>query len=677
MTVDAEPASETWREIQHEIEHLSDLAKDDVSPARFFSQLAGSLRELTRAAACEIWVPTTAASNGSWKRVAAATEESSTPYQAVFTAEQLAATTSETLVSRPSAWIKAGRPKNGPTVNGGATDVFLRRVQVRDEIVVVIRIDHDPSQLATYREGTEHLASVGAEIASEFHRNWHYRELSDREEHRQDLDRFLDHIHQSYDLRHVARVVVDEGIDLLDCDRISILMTRSRRRCQLLAVSGVQKPDRRSATVRCIEAFAENQQDSVKPEWHEDSTDEGTESVLRRYFDETNARYVGVLPLTSDHDPNQKSRRIGTLIVEVLQSDQSFDRELLPSRANWLARHSSNALSNAVQVGQLPLLGLSRWIDRKFRFRNRMPWLALLSLAIVAVVGYLAAMPTKFEIMARGKLEPVIRESVYAPRAGTVIEFPFLKSSAEAPNSAEEVTVDRGQTLVRMESADLDYELTTLLGEQATVDQQLETIAAVIGQFSGRDAEARKRYDELTAQSAELKVKKASIARRILLVNRERERLSIKSGITGRLLTWDLVNELKLRPVQQGDFLLEVVDTQGPWQIELFVRDRHVGYVKRAYERDDRSNRLAVSFFHLSDPETKYTGTVQSMAMSTEVYPEYGSAVRLTASIDDQDRPPSFRPGTTLAAKIDCGDQPWAYVLCYDLIHTIRMWGLF
>lgn len=675
MTANAEPASETWREIQHEIENLSDLAKDDILPAKFFAELSHSLRDLTRALACEVWVPVE--TDATWKRVSVASQEPSTSGHTVVTAEEFADMAAELVVAKPGTWIRSGQQTTRRTKSARTSDIFLHRVSVRDDLVAVIRIDHEPAQLATYREGTEHLASVGAEIASEFHRNWHYRELSDREDQRESLDRFLDNIHQSYDLRRVAHVVVGEGTNLVGCDRISLLMTRGKRRCRLLAISGVQKPDRRSSTVRCLEAFARAHQRSQDVDWHDPPTDEHGDPSLHRYFEETNAQYVGVLPLTSPSHTNKKPKRIGTLVVEVLESDQSFDKSLLPPRANWLARHSSNAINNASQVGQLPFLGISRWIDRNITHGRRVPWLALLSIVLLALLGYFAVIPTKFEIMARGKLVPVVRESVYAPRSGTVVEFPFLESIPDSQLNAEDVTVTAGDALVRMESADLDYELTTLLGEQATVNQQLETIAAVIGQFSGRDSESRKRYDELTAQSAELKVKKASIARRILLVNRERERLSIKSGISGRLLTWDLVNELKLRPVQQGDFLLEIVDTEGPWHIELFVRDRHVGYVKRALKDNDQPAPLKVSFFHLSDPETKYTGTVDSLAMSTEVYPEYGSAVRLTASIDNQEAPPSFRPGTTLAAKIDCGEEPWAYVLCYDLIHTIRMWGLF
>lgn len=676
MNANTYSTTDSWRETQLVVESLSELAKANVAPLEFYGDLSRSLAELTQALSCKIWVRETSPSNQAWKTITKFCQQENITHLAALPETQCAKLVAVAASAETETFLAAGSEIDGESKTVAPLDMFFHRAKVGDEVVAVIQLDHKPGTPQSHLDGAKHLASVGAEISGEFHRNWHYRQLFDREKRREKLDRFIDSIHRSYDLRSVAFATVAEGKELLDCDRVSLLQKRRGRRAKVIAVSGVRKPDRRSPTVRCIEKLANSKIRSRDPLWFDPTSEEDHDTRLKNYFGETNAEYLGLLPLVTRGDSNRKPQRIGTLFVEIFDAEKDFDKDLLQSRSNWLVRHASNAIGNAVQIDRLPFLSFSRWLDRLTRGK-RIPWFLLFFAGMLAAIGYLAFMPTDFEISARGELVPATRESIYAPRPGTVVEFPFLTETNDGGNNAQGTLVKPGDTLVRLENAELDYELTSLLGEQATVDQQLETIAASIGQFGGRDAESRKRYEELTAQSSELKVKQTSIGRRIGLVNKERERLSVKAGIRGRVLTWDIVNELKLRPVQQGDFLLEIVDVQDDWEIELFVRDRHIGYVKQAQKDLGESKPLAISFFHLSDPEKRYIGEIKSIAMATDVYPEHGSAVRVTGTIEATDGLADFRPGTTLVAKIECGKKPLAYVLCYDLIHTIRLWGLF
>ncbi len=552
---------------------------------------------------------------------------------------------------------------------------------VDGDAVAVIELAHEGDRSPSQREAARHLLTVAVEIASDFERNWQLRQLRDREQRREKLDRFLDQIHRTYDLRRVAYAIVAGGKELIDCDRLSLILKKGRR-CRVIAVSGVHEPDRRSPSVRCIERLVSSTIRETEPQWYEQPETESKVSPLTSYFAESEAKSVGLLPLFSIEDNKRQPERLGTLLVDMFDKPESSSHGLIRSRANWLVRHASNAIGNAVRVNRLPLLGISRWLDRNVTRGKRMPWGVLAAASLAIALWVIAWMPTDFRIEARGELVPLTRESVYAPRSGTVIGFPALDDATDGREDAQGTRVEPGDVVVRLENAELDYELTTLLGEQATVDQQLETIAVSMGQSGrSRDTESRDRYDELTAQAAELRVKQASLARRIRLVSQEREKLSVKSSIAGRILTWDVVNALMLRPVQQGDLLLEVVDVDGPWEIDLYVRDRHIGYIKQAEK--ESSVPLAISFFLRSDPEREYTASIKSIAMSTEVYPEYGSAVRVIGKIegpgtlDGPGKLDTLRPGTTIIAKVDCGKKPLAYVMLYDLVHTIRMWILF
>ncbi|MFK8114774.1 MAG: hypothetical protein AB8B91_21410 [Rubripirellula sp.] len=688
MNVNADPASEVWQQIQRAVESLSSIARSDAAPDLFYGELVRALTELTSARACRVWTCETSPFSeagesdeaeqgieGSWVPIKATVEDPAGRRSKRASEAQFATLVAKAAKTSQPTIVEAGQTGIGTASLSIADDTLFQPVIVADEVAVMIELAYDKNWAPSQRDGAKHLATVFAEITSDFQRNWQLRQLRDREERREKLDRFTDRVHHSYELRRVAYAIVAEGRELIDCDRLSLVIQRGRK-SRVLAVSGVQKPDRRSPTVQCIERLVKSKVRRVDPQWLESSSVDENDTAAAKYFAESNAKQVGLLPVFSPADEKRKPERIATLLVETFEETEDASSGLMRSRANWIVRHASNAFSNAVHVNRLPFLSFSRWLDRNMTRGKRIPWLAILTVPLAVALWFAAWKPTDFRIEARGELVPVERESIYAPRPGTVVGFPLLKDRVRGDDEAQGTRVDAGDTLVRLENADLEYELTSLLGEQATIDQQLETIAASVGQFGGsRDAESRRRYDDLTAQAAELRVKQASIARRIRLVNKERERLTIKSTIAGRILTWDVVNELMLRPVQQGDFLLEVVDVEGPWEIDLYVRDRHIGYVNEAQQ--DRSDPLSISFFHRSDPEQEHLAQIKSVAMATEVYPEYGSAVRVTGTLEHTDQLEDYRAGMTLIAKIDCGKKPLAYVLCYDLIHTIRMWGLF
>ncbi|MGD0382570.1 MAG: HlyD family efflux transporter periplasmic adaptor subunit, partial [Thermoguttaceae bacterium] len=75
--------------------------------------------------------------------------------------------------------------------------------------------------------------------------------------------------------------------------------------------------------------------------------------------------------------------------------------------------------------------------------------------------------------------------------------------------------------------------------------------------------------------------------------------LSIKSPISGQVVTWDMRNRLPNgRPVQRGQVLMRVADPSGPWQLELHMPEHRNGHVAEAQKelydkaRDNLRNLL-------------------------------------------------------------------------------------
>ena len=147
-----------------------------------------------------------------------------------------------------------------------------------------------------------------------------------------------------------------------------------------------------------------------------------------------------------------------------------------------------------------------------------------------------------------------------------------------------------------------------------------------------------------------------SLDERIKVLQREKDELVVRSPLNGKVQTWDVAGQLKGRPVRQGQQLVSIFNPQDLWKIEVFVEDRHIGYVQRA--RSEQSRSLPVRFVVSSDPEAIHVGHLEQIGMSTEIREPHGLLVRVEVSVENPDKVRSYRPGTGVVARIHCGRGP-------------------
>jgi hypothetical protein len=55
--------------------------------------------------------------------------------------------------------------------------------------------------------------------------------------------------------------------------------------------------------------------------------------------------------------------------------------------------------------------------------------------------------------------------------------------------------------------------------------------------------------------------------------------------LAGEVVTWDIHNRLIKRPVQRGQVLVRVADPDGPWQLEVYMPENHMGHVANYQEQ--------------------------------------------------------------------------------------------
>ncbi|MEZ6090490.1 MAG: HlyD family efflux transporter periplasmic adaptor subunit [Pirellulaceae bacterium] len=656
------------------------MAKDSHSRQRFETEFIDRLVELTAADSAAIWSPSETLGAATHWRLRAERTGSGDDRDALWldpanrTLRARLVELASNCEDKRTFAAEQRIPEFGNAVI--PCDLTFAIVQIDDEPIALIELTFPPNRCLAVRDGTNQLLDVATEIALDYYRSWNLRQLKDRTQARGKLDRFVLRAHQDFDLARVCQSIANDGRELLQCDRLSVLL-RKGKQMKLESVSGVDLLDRRSQTLFAIERLARDTALDDRSCWFRESeVSADAFPAVKQYFADTEAERVGLVAIHSTGHETGEKEPLALFVVEYFDSNDRFEEDVLQGRAEWMALHASSAIGNASRVSRLPFSRFSRWLDANVLHGRRVSFTLILALAIIGGVIGLCVVPAQFVIEARGELQPVHQELIFAPREGIVTSLPAIEQANMKGDTTTGTRVQPEDIVVQLQNSELEYQLTTLLGEQATTDQQLDSTAVILEQIGrSSDPQQRTRFDELTAQSQELRVRKQALEKRIKLLRDELATLSVRAGMAGEILTWKVVDELMLKPVQQGERLMRIIDPDGPWRLELYVPDRHIGYVQAG--RQSRTEPQMLTFIHKSDPQREYHGVVSEIAMSTEWYPQYGAAVRVVGEIRQDEQMTSLRPGTTVIAKIDCGRKPMGYVWLYDLIDTVRMKLLF
>ncbi|HLQ43874.1 MAG TPA: HlyD family secretion protein, partial [Planctomycetaceae bacterium] len=179
---------------------------------------------------------------------------------------------------------------------------------------------------------------------------------------------------------------------------------------------------------------------------------------------------------------------------------------------------------------------------------------------------------------------------------------------------------------------------------------------------------------QLTSEEEELKQSISSLNRQLDIINRRIADLTLRSPIAGQVVRWDLIRSLEARPVRQGQLLMQVVDTQGPWQIELRIPDRLVRHVMAA--KAQAKDGLDVRFLFRMAPNTTYSAKLDTVNLATDLDQDGELSTLATVPLNHRDIP-DLRPGSSVVAKIHCGRRSVGYVWLRELFEFVQTRVLF
>ena len=321
------------------------------------------------------------------------------------------------------------------------------------------------------------------ELAGDFLKSHQLRHFSHRQTLWTQLEDFARVVHASLDPRETAYTIANEGRRLIECDRVSVAIRRGQK-CTIEAVSGQDLFDKRSNTVRLLGRLATAVVTSGDAVWYTGDTRDlppQVEDSVQEYIDEAHSKTVAVLPLRRPAPPEEDDRSqrvaaegpIGAIVVE--QIEDSRVSGSLVHRAEVVCRHSSTALANALEHLNLFLmpvwraLGKTRWVLQA----RTLPKTLSIAGGVLLALLLLAMWPARFTLEAKGTLEPVVRQDVFAGIDGVVEEIPKEIDHGKM--------VKKGDLLLRLRNTDLEVAIADVQGQRMANNERLFRRAKIVG----------------------------------------------------------------------------------------------------------------------------------------------------------------------------------------------------
>ena len=581
---------------------------------------------------------------------------------------------------------------------GNPTDFLLIFCPIRTELEIVglVEVIHRPDAPPAVQKSFVQFLAQTCHFATDYYKNRQLRHFGERQSLWTTLEDFTRTIHQSLDPRETAYTVANEGRRLIGCDRVSVAL-RSGNVCPITAVSGQDTVSRRSTTVRLLGKLAAAVLKAGEPVLYTGSTADfppQIEQTLETYVDESHSKMIAVYPLvhgTKEHKEEQshkqRKRPFGVLIVEQIEDSQVTERTR--KRIDIVAEHAGSALGNALEHHSIFLLPLWKLLgkSKKLVAGDALPKTFAATVLILVLIAVLFFLPWKFQMHCTGTLEPVLRQRIYSPIDAEIKElFVDHNSRVVGPLFDEEGKMSHyGTKLLELRSQELENLEIQLLGEygkfvesHASLEQKLQDQARQLTPYD---------RTELVGQRDRTAIELATVEKQLeFFYHYQKPDLTMYSPMDGVVVSWRLKDRLvEKRPISRMQYVMEIADLEGPWQLELLMPENRMGYIM---EQRRRNPELRVEFVLAADRTmTKYYGTVTEIHDRAEVRSEQISTgagvsnlntVAIKVKLDDPEALSlALYAGTACRAKINCDKKPLGYVLFYEVITFIQKNVLF
>ncbi|MDR1494102.1 MAG: HlyD family efflux transporter periplasmic adaptor subunit [Planctomycetaceae bacterium] len=692
--VDVQLIEQTKQQIRSLVNEITQISRSDISPEEFYGEFLPRVISALAAVGGALW---TIDDNGSLGLAYHVNMREAKLHENEDANKRHSRLLYRILRSGEGTLVPAQTVSEGDDEAGNPTDFLLVFGVIKTELETIglVEILQRNDTSLTTQKGYLRFLEQMTNLASDYYKNRQLRNFGDRQNLWAQLEEFTKTIHKSLNKSETAYTIANEGRRLIECDRVSVALRRGGK-CRVEAVSGQDLLDKRSSTVKLLGRLATAVVRCNEPVWYAGDASNlapQVEKAVEEYVDESHTKMVAVFPLTrrrlSDadqeyEDPDKREKvepPFGALIVEQIEDSRVPERTR--KRIEIVADHACSAMGNSIEHNSVFLMPLWRFIGKsKVLLTARMlPKTISVSILIIAAITALFVVPYDFNMHSPGTLERSVRASVYTMADGEVIDLKVKHGDrVKGPyaNPMNPLQKLNGDLLVRLRNTDLEIRESNLLGEIEKTIKEHESLRNIVSDSGNLQQTERARY---LSQIDLCLTQLTSYEKQLELLQQQKNDLNIHAPINGEVMSWNLENKLKDRPVRRGEVLMELADPDSEWQLELLMPEKRIGHVLEYQKKLEKENggTLQVSFVLASAPEKQYEGEVISIHERAEIRGESGNTVLIKVKLQHpEELPDKLRPGVSVTAKIHCGKKPVGYVMFHDAIaylqKTIIFW---
>ena len=365
-------------------------------------------------------------------------------------------------------------------------------------------------------------------------------------------------------------------------------------------------------------------------------------------------------------DPALPSRRNQKLDVAVLLTWSGIDKP--PSRCFEQSALISRLGLTALQVPwwKSALIASQQNKPAALALANPATWPSALKWSVgIAILGLILAFPVPIRLNATAVLVPLVQQHFHAPVDATVdkVYVAFGQS------------VKVGEPLIQLKSPSLQEEHDRSVAGQRRNRQRLEELEdSLLRDLKLSVSESEK----LEAERNTIKSTQLAESNRIVRLQSQLDSLVIRASIDGIVATWNVQENLRDRPLREGQLLMTLHESESAWVFEAALPERDAQEFHVAMEKKDNLTFATLTNFpqtpvpvHLlrsSKPRIENSQQQGSMADPSS------AMLRIRFEVEDEAMPAKAAvAGATARISIPIGRGPLLWALGRDF--ATKVWS--